>query len=69
MDQLVALVAQKTGLPPEQARTAAVTVIDFLKERLPAPIAGQIDAVLEGKSAGGAAGLAKGIGGMFGGKS
>lgn len=69
MDQLVALVAQKTGLPPEQARTAAVTVIDFLKERLPAPIAGQIDSVLEGKSAGGVAGLAKGIGGMFGGKS
>ena len=69
MDQLVALVAERTGLPPEQARTAAETVLNFLKERLPAPIAGQIDAVLEGKSAGGVSGLAKGLGGMFGGKS
>lgn len=66
MDELVALVSQKTGLPPEQAKTAVVTVLNFLKDRLPAPIASQIDGVLEGKSAGG---LADQIGGMFGGKS
>ncbi len=51
MDELVNLVAQKTGIPQAQARTAVETVITYLKQRLPAPIAGQIDAVLSGKSA------------------
>ncbi len=51
MDELVNLVAQKTGLPQAQARTAVETVINYLKQKLPAPIAGQIDAVLSGKGA------------------
>lgn len=66
MDELVALVSQKTGLPPEQAKMAVVTVLNFLKDRVPAPVAGQIDGILEGKSIGG---LADQIGNMFGGKS
>jgi hypothetical protein len=63
MDELVKLVVEKTGISEDMARTAVETVIGFLKEKLPAPIAGQIDAVLEG---GGAANLVQGLGGILG---
>ena len=43
MDELVKMVAKETGLPEAQARQAAEAVIKFLKEKLPAPIAGQVD--------------------------
>ena len=48
MDELVKLVSQKTSLSEEMAKTAVETVVSFLKEKLPAPIAGQIDSVLGG---------------------
>lgn len=50
MDELVELVMEKTGLPKDQAKQAVETVIDFLKERLPDPIAGQVDAALENEA-------------------
>ena len=62
MDELVKLVSQKTGLPEATAKQAVTVVLDYLKDKLPAPFAGQIDAVLEG----GAPDLAKGLGGLFG---
>ncbi len=64
MDELVKVVSQKTGLPPEQAKAAAQAVIDYLKSKLPGPVAGQIDSVLQGS--GGIGDMAKGLGGMFG---
>ncbi len=64
MDELVKLVQQKTGLSQEQAKQAVDTVIGFLKQRLPQPVAGQIDAALSGNLGD----VAKGLGGMFGGK-
>ncbi len=63
MDELVNLVSQKTGISQDQARTAVTTVLNFLKERLPAPIAAQIDNVISGKGAGDVLG---GLGGMLG---
>jgi hypothetical protein len=67
MDQIVKLVAQKTGLSEEKAKIAVETVIGFLKDKLPAPIAGQIDSVLGGEGgAPGLGGLAQGLGGMLG---
>ena len=54
MEELVALVSKKTGLPKEQAKMAVTVVVDFLKKKLPAPIASQIDAVLGGKGVAGA---------------
>ncbi len=48
MDELVKQVQQKTGLPEAQAKAVVDTVIGYLKSKLPAPIAGQIDAVLGG---------------------
>jgi uncharacterized protein (DUF2267 family) len=65
MDELVKLVVKKTGISEAQARKAVETVLDFLKDKLPAPIAGRLDDVLEG---GGAADLLGGLGGLLGGK-
>lgn len=64
MDELVKLVSQKTGLPEPQAKVAVETVLAYLKERLPEPLAGQLDNVLKGQGAGGLMGS---LGGMFGG--
>ncbi len=61
MDEVVKMVAEKTGLSDEMAKVAVDTVIDYLKGKLPAPIAGQIDSVLDGE--GGISGM---VGGMFG---
>lgn len=66
MDELVALVMKKTGLPKETAQTAVKTVIDFLKKKLSAPVASTIDSVLSGK--GQMAGAADMLGGLLGGK-
>jgi hypothetical protein len=43
--------------------TAVQVVIDQLKQRLPAPVAGQIDAALAGggEAGGGLSGMAKGL--------
>ncbi|MCB8944900.1 MAG: DUF2267 domain-containing protein [Ardenticatenaceae bacterium] len=43
MDELVKTVAAQTGLPEAQAKKAAEAVISFLKDKLPAPLASQID--------------------------
>ena len=71
MDEIVKLVAQKTGISEAHARTAVETVVGYLKTKLPAPIAGQLDSLLAGGSAnlGDVAGnLAGGLGGLFGNK-
>ena len=63
MDELVKLISERTGIPAEQARTAVETVLGYLKEKLPAPIAGQIDGVLAGSAVSDAV---KGLGGLLG---
>lgn len=62
MDELVKLVSSKVGISEDQARQAITIVVNFLKERLPAPIAGQVDGVINNP------GLAGAIGGLFGAK-
>nr|AYA93355.1 hypothetical protein [uncultured bacterium pG7] len=66
MDELIKLVAQKTGLSPDMAETAVDTVVGFLKAKLPGPVAAQIDGVLSGVSVKGVEDLAKGLGGILG---
>jgi hypothetical protein len=63
MEELVKLVSQKAGIPEAQAKTAVETVVNFLKQKLPQPIAAQIDAVIAGGKAGD---IASGLGGLFG---
>jgi len=71
MDELVKQVAAKTGISEEHARTAVTTVLGFLKDKLPAPIAGQIDNVIggggsgEGDGGGGISDIASSVGGLF----
>jgi len=68
MDELVQLVSQKTGLSEEQSRQAVEVVLEYLKEKLPEPIAGQLDNVLEGAEGFDLGDIAsKGLGGLFGG--
>jgi uncharacterized protein (DUF2267 family) len=71
MEELVKMVMEKTGLPKDQAKQAVETVIGFLKDRLPDPIAGQVDAALDNEAMMDQAGKlldegAKGLGGLFG---
>ena len=64
LNELIKLVSQKAGITEDQARLAVTQVVEILKQKLPAPIAGQIDAVLGG----GLPDLSKGLGGIFGSK-
>ena len=63
MEELVELVAQKTGLSEEMAKVAVETVVDFLKDKLPGPAAAQLDAFLKG---GDVAGLMGNLGDLLG---
>lgn len=66
MDELIKLVAQKTGLPQDKAKVAVDTVINFLKTKLPPSVAGQLDALLAGGNL--PDNLTKDLGGLLGGK-
>lgn len=73
MDEMVKLLSQKLGLSEAVARQAVEIVIGFLKTKLPAPIAGQLDSILAGKTPDldSDSLLDKGkdlLGGLFGGK-
>lgn len=64
MDELVKIVQQKTGLPPDKAKAAVEIVVSYLKGKLPAPVAAQVDTALMGS--GNVGDVAKGLGGMMG---
>lgn len=49
MENIVKIVTDKTGLSAEQARPAIEAVLGFVKEKLPASVAGQLDNLLTGK--------------------
>ena len=77
MEELIKQVTERTGISEAQAQTAVITVLGFLKGRLPEPIAGQLDSFLGGAGGvggadagglGGAAGsVLGGLGGLLGG--
>lgn len=68
MEELIKQVTTKAGISEEQAKSAITTVLGFLKDKLPAPIAGQLDNVMGG--GGGVTGtvgdIAAKVGGLFG---
>ncbi len=67
MEKIVKLVADKAGISESQAQLAVTTVASFLKDRMPEPMAGQVDKYL--KADGGENNLGDtlgGIGDMFG---
>lgn len=73
MNELINQVVQRTGIPEDKARLAVETVLNFLKTKLPAPIAGHLDSVVggggsgEGSGGGGLGDVAGKLGGMLGG--
>ena len=68
MEELIKQVTAKAGISEDQAKSAITTVLGFLKDKLPAPIAGQLDNVVGGGGGitGTAGDLAAKVGGLFG---
>lgn len=67
MEELIKLVSQKAGIPDDKAKLAIQTVLDFLTDKLPAPIAGQIKSFLGGSRNPEPVGdVAENLGGLFG---
>ena len=60
MDELLNRVSEKTGLGPDQSKAAVESVLGFLKEKLPAPLAASLDSLVGG----GATSAESGVGGM-----
>ena len=46
MKELINIIVQKTGITQENAQKAAQVTLGFLKTKLPAPFAGQLDPFL-----------------------
>jgi hypothetical protein len=69
MDELIAAIAAKTGLPADKAEQAAGAALEFIKDKLPEPIASQLDGFLSGNAAGigdALGGVTDKLKGMFG---
>lgn len=69
MDELIKQVTAKTGISEDQARSAINTVLEFVKGKLPAPIASQVDNVVGGGGGGASdaiGDIASKVGGLFG---
>jgi len=67
MDELIKQVTDRAGIPADKAKLAVNTVLDFLKTKLPAPFAGQIDTAFAGAK-GGFADVIKGAADFVGAK-
>jgi len=52
MDEIVNLVAQRTGLSPEDSQKAVEAVIGIIKSRVPAPLAAHLDSLIAGGMSG-----------------
>jgi hypothetical protein len=50
MDELIKQVAAKANISGDQAKQAIDTVLAFLKDKLPAPLAEQVKGVLSGQA-------------------
>jgi uncharacterized protein (DUF2267 family) len=66
MDQIVNQIAEQTGISKDQARQAVQIVMGFLQDRLPAPLAAQIQSALGGDTGGASQQIMGSIGGLFG---
>lgn len=60
MEELIQKVIAATGVTHEQAVGAIQTVVGVLKDKLPAPLASQVDTFLTADTIGGALDQAKG---------
>jgi uncharacterized protein (DUF2267 family) len=63
MNELIEQLKSRVGLDDDKAQYAAQTVLEFLKQRLPAPVASQLDSAISG---GAAEEVKEKLGGIFG---
>lgn len=70
MNEMTQRLIDKTGLSEDQANNAVNTVLQFLHEKLPEPVASQIDNLASGEGNIGdkLGGIGSRLGGMFGSK-
>lgn len=67
-EQLIQVIMSKANLSQEQAENAINAGIEFIKTKLPEPLAGQVDNFLGGDGDSSASGgMLGGLGGMLGG--
>jgi uncharacterized protein (DUF2267 family) len=67
MNELVKMVSEQAGISEKQARDAVNTVLKFARQKLPRPIASQLEAAIRGGKADDLlGGLAKGLEGLKG---
>jgi hypothetical protein len=69
MEELIKQVSTRAGISEDQARSAVTTVLEFVKGKLPDPIASQIESAIgsSGGSVSKAAGdIASKVGGLLG---
>ncbi len=68
MDDLVKAIVDRTGLPADQARSAAQAAVDFIKAKLPESMQGYVDTALNSGMVDDVANQAGNmLGGLFGG--
>jgi uncharacterized protein (DUF2267 family) len=65
MNELVQRVVQQAGIPEDTAQQAINAVLGFLKERLPGPVATELENVMNGEG-GGQSGLGEAAKSVFG---
>jgi hypothetical protein len=68
MDELVQQIAARANIPPDKAMQAARTAIEFLDDRLPPPVKGNLGRLVGEEGGGGpdAGDIAGKLGGLFG---
>jgi len=66
MDELIKMIVQRTGISEEQAGEIANIVLEFIKSKLPSPIAGQLDSLISGEGSGVLGTITGALGGLFG---
>jgi hypothetical protein len=49
MNELINVIVQKTGISQENAQKAVQVTLGFLKTKMPAPLAGQLDSFLSAR--------------------
>ena len=50
MNELINVIVQKTGISEENAQKAVQVTLGFLKTKMPAPLAGQLDTFLSART-------------------
>ena len=61
MDELIQQLKSRVGLNDNQAQSSIQTVVEFLKQRLPGPVASQLDSAISGGGIGSLKEKAEGI--------